>query len=114
MGIVDQIVLVLQESDDLRRSPWRGDTNPLAGHCYIASEALYALLGGPEGPWTPHTVKVQGVTHWFLRGPENEILDVTAAQFECEIPYHESRGRGFLTREPSKRAKELLRRLDRR
>jgi hypothetical protein len=52
------------------------------------------------------------VTHWFLRGPENEILDVTAAQFDCEIPYAESRGRGFLTRDPSKRAKELLRRLD--
>jgi len=44
-------------SDDLRRPPWKGDPNPLAGHCYVASEALYHLLGDK---WKPEHVKHEG------------------------------------------------------
>ena len=36
-----EVAALIAESltDDLRRPPWRGSPNPLAGHCYVASEA---------------------------------------------------------------------------
>lgn len=68
-------------------------------------------MGGKGAGLTPHTVKVEGVTHWFLR-LGREVIDPTADQFDCEIPYHASRGRGFLTKRPSKRTRELLRRVE--
>lgn len=93
-------------SDDLRRTPWKGHPNPLAGHCYVASEALYHLLGDD---WKPEHVNHEGASHWYLRHRETgEILDVTAGQFDTPVPYDLGRGRGFLTREPSKRASILM------
>ena len=38
-------------TDDLRRPPYKGSSNPLTGHCYVASEALYHLLGSRD--WVP-------------------------------------------------------------
>lgn len=100
--------VILSLSDDLRRRPWKGHPNDLAGHCYVASEALYHLLGGRLSGWTPMNVRVGSVSHWFLKGPDSEILDPTAAQFDIHIPYAEARGRGFLTRMPSRRAQLLM------
>jgi hypothetical protein len=95
-------------TDDLRRPPWKGMKNDLAGHCYVASEAMYHLLGGRFSGCTPMTVRVQGQVHWFLKGPDGEIIDPTSGQFECRIPYEKARGRGFLTRLPSRRAQLLM------
>jgi hypothetical protein len=100
----------LLESDDLRRAPWRGSANPYAGHCYVASETLYHLLGGPSSDLRPATVKIHDVVHWFLEGP-GVILDPTADQFNHKVPYEEARRRGFLTKKPSRRAQELIRRV---
>lgn len=100
----------LLESDDLRRPPWRGSSCGYTGHCYVASEAFFHLLGGPQSGLTPATVLVDGVVHWFLRGPDG-VIDLTADQFDCEIPYSEGRGRGFLTKQPSKRAQVLISRV---
>lgn len=109
-------------TDELRRAPWRGDPNQLAGHCYVASEALYHALGGRDGGWRPMRVGMlwhgQICTHWFLTGPRREILDVTAAQFD-EVPrfrgmsgaYLDARGCGFLTAYPSRRARIVLARM---
>jgi hypothetical protein len=68
-------------------------------------------MGGKAAGLTPHTVRVDGVVHWFLRDGSGAVLDPTATQFEQEPPYHLSRGRGFLTKEPSKRARELMSRV---
>jgi hypothetical protein len=97
-------------SDDLRRPPWKGHPNPLAGHCYVASEALYWLLPVSEGnEWKPEQIQHEGSSHWYLRNKASgAILDVTAAQFDTPVPYHLGRGRGFLTRGPSKRAAILI------
>jgi hypothetical protein len=97
-------------TDDLRRSPWRGSPNPMAGHCYVASEALFHLLGGKMSGWTPQTMTVNDVVHWFLRHEDGRILDPTFDQFDHPLDYDEGRGRGFLTRQPSKRAAEAIRR----
>jgi len=74
----------------------------------VAAESLYHLMGGKAAGLTPHTVRVDGVVHWFLRDASGAVLDPTAAQFEQEVPYHLSRGCGFLTKAPSRRARELM------
>ncbi len=102
----------LLDSDDLRRPKYRGSRNLLVGHCYMAAEALYHALGGKASGLTPCSMRVQGDMHWFLRHRiGGDVLDPTAEQFGALVPnYAAARGRGFMTREPSKRAAELLRR----
>lgn len=90
--------------------------SPLYGHCYAASEALFHALGGFVSSWRPVRARDEsGTTHWWLENDDGERLDPTAGQYECldiEPPYAKGRRAGFLTREPSQRAREILRRLD--
>lgn len=81
------------------------------GHCYVASEAAYHLLGGRESGWTPHFVRHLKQPHWFLKHESGFILDLTWNQFKSPIDYSKSRGKGFLTKEPSKRTKKLIKRI---
>lgn len=105
-------LVVSQLTDDLRKAPYRGDPNPLTGHCYVASEALYHLLGSDE--WKPCNISHEGSPHWYLTNRRTgEVLDPTAGQFQTPVPYERGKGKGFLTKEPSKRAQELLKRLNR-
>jgi hypothetical protein len=78
------------------------------GHCYVASEAAYYLLGGKEEGWKPMHMTHLGASHWFLKHESGFILDLTYNQFKSPLDYSKARGSGFLTKEPSKRAKKLL------
>ncbi len=80
-------------------------------NCYVASEALYHLLGGKEAGWTPQVMRVGSETHWFLKHRGGLILDPTASQFAVPPDYSRARGSGFLTRDPSARARVLMRTL---
>jgi hypothetical protein len=99
-------------SNELRRTRYRSNPNPLAGHCYVASEAAFHLLGGKAAGWTPNFIQHEGEPHWFLRHHSGKVLDITASQFSTPVPYHEAVGKGFLTSHPSKRAQVVLSRLD--
>ena len=83
----------------------------MRGNCYVASEALYYLLGGKEAGWKPMNMKHEGESHWFLKHKSGMILDVTVHQFKTTPDYSTARGRGFLTYAPSKRAFELMERI---
>lgn len=83
----------------------------LRGNCYVASEAAYHLLGGKAAGWKPMTVRHEGVTHWYLRHALGFRLDLTASQFKTPPDYSRARGRGFLTKRPSKRAVQLMKTL---
>ncbi len=97
-------------SDDLLKPEYLGQPFP-AGHCYVATEALYHLLGGRESGYTPVRLRMpDGVVHWWLRGPNGEVIDPTHDQY-ADVPYDQGRPGGFLTRGPSKRAVELMRRV---
>lgn len=81
------------------------------GNCYVTCEALYHLLGGKRAGWTPMSVRHEGDVHWFLRHASGVILDPTRRQFRDVPPYKSARGRGFLTKRPSRRARALMRTL---
>jgi hypothetical protein len=81
------------------------------GNCYVTSEALFHLLGGRAAGWTPMQVHHEGDSHWFLRHDSGLILDATVSQFKTPVPYVQARGRGFLTRRPSRRAQQMMRQL---
>lgn len=94
-------------TDDLRLPEYRGNANPLAGHCYVASEALYHLLGGKEAHLTPAHIMHEGRSHWFLFSHDG-VIDATVSQFKSEPKYDRARRSGFMTKLPSKRAKVVI------
>lgn len=111
------------------------------GNCYVTCEALYHLLkqagewtpGNGWGELVPHRVRHEGDVHWYLvlrlvdgfheyrdlRTKQTRYkqrfryvyLDPTSSQFKTRPPYEEGRASGFLTKEPSKRARELMKKL---
>lgn len=91
------------------------------GNCYVSAEALYHLLGGKKAGYTPYTVRHEGSVHWYLVKFDDwanksrnrsiffgTVLDPTRKQFKVTPDYYAGRGRGFLTKKPSKRAKALM------
>ncbi len=102
--IADRLREALHGCNDLRRAPWKGDANPFAGHCYIASEAFCHLTGAK-----PRVTRFGHSTHWWAVLSE-QVFDLTAEQFSEPVPYSEGKGCGFLTKQPSKRAMALLER----
>lgn len=109
--LAETVVSVL--TDELRRPPWRGSPNPVAGHCYVASEALWHLLGGSDSVWRPYGMSHEDASHWWLQHDDGTILDATADQFSTPVPYRQGRRRAFLTQTPSHRAKVVLSRVER-
>lgn len=97
----------------LRRDPWRSDPHAVdsAGHCYVACEVLWHALGAHVSGLIPTQMRHEGASHWFLRDPETgAIVDPTRDQFHVPpsaAEYARGRGRGFLTRAPSRRARQL-------
>lgn len=58
--------------------------------------------------WKPMQMRWEGDSHWFLQHRSGLVLDVTAKQFKRPPNYSLARGRGFLTKEPSARARSLM------
>jgi hypothetical protein len=105
-------------SDDLLSKDWLirkkllPSCDPTFGHCYLATETAYHILGGKKKGWKPMYLKCKDGSHWYLLHSSGYIFDVTQNQFEGEvIPYHKAVGKGFLTKKPSKRAVELIARI---
>ena len=96
-------------TDDLRRPKYRGNSNIWAGHCYVVSEVIYHLN---YKEWNPCFVRHEGEPHWYLTHvTTGRILDLTASQFKTPVSYDKGVRKGFLTRQPSKRAKILMERI---
>ena len=107
---------------DLLKPYWREQAektgNKFCGHCYTAAEAAYHMLGGKDAGWTPHVLSNAtwpegldpGETHWYVKHASGRVVDPTAAQFPDKVPYEKGTPKGFLTREPSKRARTIMER----
>jgi hypothetical protein len=81
--------------------------HPLAGLCYVLSEAFYHLYGRKFG-LKPVRARYYGRTHWWLIAPDGKVIDLTADQFSRPYPYHRGRAGGFLTRRPCARTRAVL------
>jgi hypothetical protein len=115
--LIQQIKSVL--TPDLLKREYRSinEKNPMYGHCYAATEALYHLIKD-SGQWSnykPHRCKDdKGVTHWWLQDSENNILDPTKEQYFSvgrTPPYANGRKGPFLTQQPSGRAATIIARV---
>lgn len=111
--LVNAVGQVCADRPDLLRPEYAAKVargaHPLTGHCYVATEALWHLLGGTRSGWRPHQGKVGGGSHWWLVGPDGAVADVTARQFSQPVDYSAGKARGFLTARPSTRARVVLR-----
>lgn len=83
----------------------------MRGNCYVTSEALFHLLGGKASGYVPMVMHHEGDTHWFLKHSSGLIIDPTVSQFKNKPDYSQARGRGFLTKKPSLRARLLMEKL---
>jgi hypothetical protein len=81
--------------------------NPMKGHCYVASEAFYHIMNKHNPGYKPVNIKHEGESHWYLRHGDRHI-DLTHGQFDTPVPHSEGKGKGFLTRSPSKRAAPII------
>jgi hypothetical protein len=90
------------------------------GNCYVTCEALYHLLGGKKVGLKPMFIRHEGQPHWFLRCTSANIfsghevtvdIDPTSKQFKTVPDYSKGKGKGFLTKKPSKRARALMKTL---
>ncbi len=129
-------------SDDLLSAKWRrivaGEQarTSLSGHCAIAAEALYDLLGGAAAGYTPYVCSYhekdgrdvyirapQGhepLTHWWVRAPKGaqrgagDVIDPTAGQYPYPFPYQHGQPAGFMSPfPPSQRARTIIARVER-
>lgn len=99
-------------TDDLLKPEYRDNPRPYAGHCYVASEVYYHLAGGKAAGYKAMGMEHEGSQHWWLENKDGQVVDLTAEQFKTPVPYHKGKGRGFLTKDPSKRAQTIIQRLD--
>jgi hypothetical protein len=72
--------------------------HPLAGLCYVLTEAFYHMHGKRLG-LKPVRARYYGVCHWWLETRSGRVIDLTAAQFTRPYPYHKGIGGGFLTKQ---------------
>jgi hypothetical protein len=100
---------------DLLKPEYRAKnkSNPMYGHCYVATEALFHSMG--EHNFKPHYGKgMDGITHWWLQDSAGNRLDVTKEQYTSQgkvPPYNNGKRASFLTNEPSKRCIILMNRI---
>ena len=87
---------------------WQNHPHAMGGYCYVASEALYYLLGGGEAGLTVRRAPCEGGEHWWLEGRGDKLIDATADQFEDDFAYDEGVASEFLTSDPSPRAVKII------
>lgn len=114
--IQDFIILIKKNlTPDLLKPAYRSlnENNPMYGHCYVAAEALFHLVKDIK-LYPYHGKDSNGITHWWLCDSCGNIYDPTAEQYTSinKVPPYENGKRGtFLTKDPSMRAAELIRRV---
>jgi hypothetical protein len=83
------------------------------GHCYAANEAAYYSFARDLG-YVPFCGKTEeGMNHWWLKNEiTNMIIDITFPSILSSVIYDAGQRKAFLTNHPSKRALEILRRIN--
>lgn len=90
-------------------------SNPMFGHCYVASEVLYHNIKNYGNYSACCARDEQEIVHWWIVDNDtSNIYDVTSDQYYNKgliPPYSKGKKTGFLTKKPSKRAMIVMERL---
>jgi len=79
---------------------------PTTGYCYVVAEVVYHYLA-PAG-YRPHVMNTGGDDkHWFLKGADGEVIDLTDDQFDHRLDYSQGKPQNFKTKEASQRGRIL-------
>lgn len=105
-GLVEVVRSVL--TPELLPPEWQDHPHRMGGYCYVASEALYYMLGGHEAGLTAKRAPCPGGEHWWVEGQRGKLIDATADQFGEDFDYSAGVASRFLTAEPSPRAVTIL------
>jgi len=109
---ITRLITLIRDNltEDLLKDEYKkvSRVNKYVGHCYIASEVLYHILGGKDSGLRPIHGRLGDISHWWLEDENGRVIDLTADQFPEGFPYEQGRGSGFLTKDPSKRARILI------
>lgn len=105
-SLVEAVRSVL--TPELLPREWQDHPHPMGGYCYVASEALYYMLGGTEAGLTAKRAPCPGGEHWWVEGPHGKLIDATADQFGEDFDYSTGVSSRFLTGEPSPRAVTIM------
>ena len=102
-----------QAKSFLKKEFVKQDAHPYTGHCYVASQVLYDVLGGDNAGYEVYQMDHEGVSHWFLKNKDGTVLDPTVLQFETKPDYAQATHSAFLWTEDglSKRAQEMKERI---
>jgi hypothetical protein len=119
--VVEELIAKIRSAltPDLLKPSYQEENagNPMFGHCYVATEALFHLLPDRKNYCACRGRDDRGIVHWWLvNRTTNEIYDVTADQYlskGLDPPYARGKRSGFLTNDPSKRCRMLLDRVQR-
>jgi GNAT superfamily N-acetyltransferase len=84
------------QAEQFLKPAFANGTHPYSGHCYVASQSLYHMLGGEEAGYSAYQMEHEGVSHWFLRNSKGRILDPTWRQFQTKPDYSQARRSAFL------------------
>ena len=122
---IDALTTTAKATPRLVHSPYKGVEGSLRGHCYVLCEALSQCFRWLKPAYLNHEMWPEGLapgeTHWFLvdECESNKdgalcwipkFVDPTAEQFNgLKIPYSKGKRCGYLTKEPSRRCMNLLR-----
>jgi len=96
----------------------KNKTNPMFGHCYHSTQALYYFFLGDEIPSLKSYsgIDEENNTHWWLQDNE-KIIDVTSEQYnfiKCPPPYSvgkPTKWYGWRNR-PHKRSMQLMKNIE--
>jgi hypothetical protein len=99
-NLIRKIQRVIETRPQLLKEPYRTrvkqGAHPHTGHCYVASQALYSLLGAKGGGYSPLCMQHEGGSHWaILREKDGAILDPTVAQFKTTPDYSKGVRKGY-------------------
>lgn len=100
---------------ELVKKEYRHDRDDLGGHCYAASEAFFHMAGGREAGLRPHMKKSDdGSSHWWLVDGNGSVIEMLEERADHLEGYDYSAGgpRGFMTKGPSKRARDIIGRVE--
>ena len=84
------------QAEQFLKPAFANGTHPYSGHCYVASQSLYHMLGGEEEGYSAYQMEHEGVSHWFLKNSKGRILDPTWRQFKTKPDYSQARRSAFL------------------